>query len=231
MGRRYRIPLTKWQKTKLICGFAGVVSIVLVVIGSIHLQSILGDMAVTRVSNTVNRLVVASVSEAIESGNIQYEKLIRFEKSDSGAITALRSNMAEFNRLQSAITEDILARMAEVATTELSIPIGTLTGSSLLAGRGPSFQVKMQWVGSANAAFRNDFTAAGINQTKHQVILNMEVSATILLPGFHASTKVNHEISVAETIIVGSVPQTYTNFSTTEGEITEYADEYIINKG
>lgn len=197
----------------------------------LHMKPILTNLATSRVSNSVRRIMVAAVSDAIEQGEIDYQRLITCDKDTAGRITALRSNMAEFNRLQSAITEDILARMAEVATTELSIPIGTLTGSSLLAGRGPSFQVKMQWVGSANAAFRNDFTAAGINQTKHQVILNMEVSATILLPGFHASTKVNHEISVAETIIVGSVPQTYTNFSTTEGEITEYADEYIINKG
>ena len=197
----------------------------------LHMRPILTNLAISRVSNSVRRVVVDAVNDAIEHGEIDYDRLITCEKDSEGHISALRSNMAEFNRLQSTITEDVLARMAEVSTLELSIPIGTLTGSSLLAGRGPSFEIKMQWIGSANATFRNDFSAAGINQTKHQVMLDMEVSATILLPGFRTSTKITHEISVAETVIVGSVPDTYTNFSTTEDEIEEYADEYIINKG
>ena len=220
-------------KSRILVWLSAVVLLLLLLLGLVllHMKPILTNLAASRVSNSVRRIMVAAVSEAIEQDEIDYDRLITCDKDTSGRISALRSNMSEFNRLQSAITEDILARMAEVATTELTVPIGTLTGSSLLAGRGPAFRVKMQWVGSANASFRNDFAAAGINQTKHQVILDMEVAATILLPGFHTSTKVSHEISVAETIIVGSVPQTYTNFSTTDGEITEYADEYIINKG
>jgi len=230
MGRRYRIPLTKWQKTKLICGFAGVVSIVLVVIGSIHLQSILGDMAVTRVSNTVNRLVVASVSEAIESGNIQYEKLIRFEKSDSGAITALRSNMAEFNRLQAEIASDILQRLGSISETELTIPLGTLSGSPLLAGRGPRIRVKMQSYGSCTAHFDNKFDHAGINQTTHSIVLYVDVSMSILLPGLRTGTKVSNAFSVAETVIVGAVPDSYTYFDS-GNSIVDEAHEYAINNG
>ena len=89
----------------------------------------------------------------------------------------------------------------------------------------------METIGTATAKFRDKFTAAGINQTKHQILLDVDVYVTILLPGITTYTKVSNEISVAETVIVGSVPQTYTYFSTTEDKIEDYADEYIMNNG
>ena len=89
----------------------------------------------------------------------------------------------------------------------------------------------MQSVGSTTASFRNTFGSAGINQTRHQILLDVQVNMSILLPGFRTSTKVNNEISVAETVIVGSVPENYTYFSTSPNEIDDYAEDYILNNG
>ncbi len=200
-------------------------------IAIVHMGPILSSMATARVSNTVNRIVVAAVNEAVQGGEIDYSVLVSFEKDSEGRVTALKSNMAAFNRLQSRIADDILLRLSEVSTTELLIPIGTLTGSSLLAGRGPTLKVKMQSVGSTTASFRNTFSSAGINQTRHQILLDVDVNMSILLPGFRTSTKVTNEITVAETVIVGSVPETYTQFSTLPEQIDDYAEDYILNNG
>ena len=197
----------------------------------VYLEPILASMATARVSNTVNRIVMEAVSDAIQGGETDYSLLVTFEKDAQGRVTALKSNMAAFNRLQASISDDILQRLSEVTTSTLSIPIGTLTGSSLLAGRGPAIKIKMQTVGSATANFRNTFSAAGINQTRHQIMLDVHVSVSILLPGFRTSTKVSNEISVAETVIVGSVPENYTYFSTAPDESEQYAEEYIMNNG
>lgn len=196
-----------------------------------HLKPVMTSMATARVSNLVNRIVSAAVNEAVENGNIDYQNFVIFEKNETGHITALRSNVAEVNRMQGQITDEILHRLSEVATSELEIPLGTLTGSALLAGRGPSLFVRMQAVGSASAAFRNRFTAAGINQTRHQIFLDVDVYMSILLPGMKTSTKVSNEIAVAETVIVGGVPDTYTYFSTMPDEIGQYAEDYIMNNG
>ena len=187
-----------------------------------QLRPVLTGMASARVSNSVNRIVVAAVEEAIRSGEINYDAFVTFEKDTDGHVTALRSNVAEVNRMQSAISEVILQRLSEVSTSELRIPVGTLTGSALLAGRGPYITVRMQTVGSASAMFRNEFSAAGINQTRHQILLEVDVYMSILLPGIRTSTTVSNEISVAETVIVGSVPESYTYFSTTEDEVLDY---------
>ena len=196
-----------------------------------HLKPVMTSMATARVSNLVNRIVSAAVNEAVENGSIDYQNFVIFEKDETGHITALRSNVAEVNRMQGQITDEILHRLSEVATSELEIPLGTLTGSALLAGRGPSLFVRMQAVGSASAAFRNQFTAAGINQTRHHIFLDVDVYMSILLPGMKTSTRVSNEIAVAETVIVGSVPDTYTYFSTMPDEIGQYAEDYIMNNG
>ena len=196
-----------------------------------HLKPVMTSMATARVSNTVNRIVSAAVNEAVADGEIDYQNFVIFDKDDTGHITALRSNVAEVNRMQGRIADEILARLAEVSTSELEIPLGTLTGSALLAGRGPNLHVRMQAVGSASATFRNQFTAAGINQTRHQIFLDVDVYMSILLPGMKTSTKVSNEIAVAETVIVGGVPDTYTYFSTTPDETAQYAEDYIMNNG
>ena len=197
----------------------------------LHMRPIVVDLATARTSNMVNRIVVAAINDAVDSGRIDYGRLVSFDKDANGHVTALKSNMAEFNRLQASISDDILQRMADVSTTDLSIPIGTLTGSPLLAGRGPCLHVRMQSVGTATARFDNQFSSAGINQTRHRILLDVDVHVSILLPGLTTYTKVSNEISVAETVIVGGVPDTYTYFSTTPDEIENYADEYIINNG
>ena len=222
MGRLRYLRFNRRQRwiiwTTLVC--LALLALTVLVIS--QLRPVLTSMASARVSNSVNRIVASAVDEAIRNGEIDYDHLISFEKVTSGRVTALRSNVAEVNRMQSAIAEKILQRLTEVSVTELRIPIGTLTGSALLAGRGPYITVRMQSVGSASAVFRNAFSAAGINQTRHQILLEVDVYMSILLPGIRTSTTVSNEIVVAETVIVGNVPESYTYFSASPEEIVDY---------
>ncbi len=227
---RRRPPMPSRLKAKLFCFLLACILITLAIVGAGHLRSILGSLAVTRVSNMVNRLVAEAVSSAVDSGEIQYKDLISLEKNDTGGVAALVSNMAEFNRLQATITQDILARLGEMSNIELQIPLGTLSGSAFLAGRGPGLSVRMQSTGSCSARFENQFSHAGINQTTHQILLCIDVSVSILLPGFRTSTDVSNSFAVAETVIVGEVPGTYTYFDS-GNPIEEDAYEYGINNG
>lgn len=230
MRRRYRLPMPPGQKAELICFFLSVALLSLTIVGTNHLRSLLGNLAVTRVSNMVGRVVMEAVSDAVNSGEIQYNDLISLEKDADGGIAALQSNMAEFNRLQSAITKDILDRLGQVSEMDLTIPLGTLTGSALLVGRGPSLSVRMQSLGSCSAHFENQFDQAGINQTTHRILLCVDVSMSILLPGFRTSTQVSNAFSVAETVIVGDVPGSYTYFDS-GNPIEQDAFDYSINNG
>ena len=226
--RRY-MHRTLSRKDKLLLWIAAVALalLVLALTAMSHLKPILTNLATARVANTVTRIVTAAVNETVYEGGTDYDQLISLEKDNEGRIVAVKSDMAEFNRLQSAILANVLERMADVDTRELSIPVGTLTGSPLLAGRGPEITVRMQSVGSPSAHFENEFSSAGINQTKHQIMLVVDVSVGILLPGFSTATRVSNEFNVAETVIVGSVPESYTYFHS--DDIQSTAEEYVLN--
>ena len=196
---------------------------------ALQMRPLLEQLATTRVSNAVNRIITSAVEEAIANGDIQYDELVTMEKDNDGRVTAVQSNMAAFNVLQADILHTILTRVDQMSTQELGIPVGNLTGIAVLAGRGPRISVRMESVGSSSAHFENEFTSAGINQTKHQIILNVDVYVSILLPGFTTATKVSNAVTVAETIIVGIVPDTYTYFSTDPNTYEEDLKDYILN--
>ena len=202
---------------------------VLAILASGRMQTHLIRLATTRVTSTVNRIVSETVNEAVEKGTFEYDRMISFEKDNNGAITAVKSNMTEFNRLQAVILKEVLNKVSEVSTRELSIPIGSLTGSSLLAGRGPRLTVNMETVGSSTAQLENEFSSAGINQTKHCILLRVDVSVSILLPGFATATKVSNSVTVAETIIVGDVPDSYSYFRS-DDPISDIAKDRVLNE-
>lgn len=199
----------------------------LAVTAAVQLRPILTTLAASRVTNAVNGIVSRAVNETVYQDGVDYDRFVTLEKDNDGRVCAVKSNMAEFNRLQSAIIANVLEKMSEVTTRELSIPLGSLTGSPLLAGRGPALRVRMQSVGSPGAHFENAFTAAGINQTKHQIRLVVDVSVSILLPGFTTGTRVSNSFTVAETVIVGAVPESYTYFQS--NDIKDTAEEYVLN--
>lgn len=227
---RRRPPTRSRLKAKLFCLFLACILIALSVVVTGHLKTLLGNLAVTRVSNMVGQVVTEAVSNAVNNGEVRYDNLISLEKNASGGVAALISNMAEFNRLQSAITQDVLTRLETMSDMDLSIPLGTLTGSAFLAGRGPRCTIRTQSTGSCSAEFANEFTQAGINQTTHRIMLRVNVSMSILLPGFRTGAEVSNSFAVAETVIVGEVPDTYTYFDSGNA-VEEDAYEYAINNG
>ena len=217
--------MPKWRHRRL----SGKKRALLLVLFLLAALLALAIVAMTHLKPVLTSLATA-VNETIYSGGVDYDQLISFEKDNEGKITAVKSNMAEFNRLQSAIIDEVLEKLSEVTTKELSVPVGTLLGSPFLAGRGPLIRVRMQSVGSSEANFKNEFVSAGINQTKHQIILTVDVYVSILLPGFSTTTKFSNTYSVAETVIVGSVPDNYTYFSNGE-DMEQNAEDYIMNNG
>ena len=225
----YRRRMDRWAMARLLALLLAAALLAAAVFATVQLRPLLESLATTRVSNTVNRIISEAVDEAIQSGEIRYDQLISFEKDNEGRITAVHSNMAACNRLQSEILDLILTRVGQVSARELSIPIGSLTGSALLAGRGPRISVRMESVGTSSAWFENEFVSAGINQTNHRIILHIEVSVAILLPGVTTTTKVSNAVTVAETVIVGSVPESYTYFSTDPTTYEEDLKDYILN--
>ena len=139
---------------------------------------------------------------------------MNLEYGADGSVTAVQTNMARINALSSELLSDIV-HAADGGQLSLSIPVGNVLGSSLLLGKGPEIPVDITMLTSSHVDFKNELSDAGINQTKHQIKLDVVVDIDVIMPWQTISTQVVSEILIAETVILGDVPDTYLNWGST----------------
>ena len=174
------------------------------------LKTLSSQIAVSDASDIVISQVNTSIAEIMKDEDYTGDYFVNFEKTDAGDISAISSNMAQINALSAKILDTVI-NVTENQTITVEIPIGNLTGVSLLMGRGPKVPVQIIVLTSSKVEFNNSIITAGINQTKHQVNLEVIVDIDVLIPWDTASTQVKTEVLIADTVIVGKVPDTYMN--------------------
>lgn len=167
------------------------------------------SLAETQVKNSTSDLINDAVDKQIETGNIQYDRIVYFEKDLDGRITALKTNMSEVNRLKTDILNLINDEILALDTDDIGIPIGSLVFPELLSGKGPNIPVQILSIRNSDASFTSNFTEAGINQTLQQLTMEVSVDVTVLVLGETHSFTVTSQVVVAETVIVGQVPNTF----------------------
>lgn len=167
------------------------------------------SLSETQVKNSTSDLINDAIDRQIEMGNIQYDRIVYFEKDLDGRITALKTNMSEVNRLKTDILNRINDEILALDTSDLSIPIGSLLLPELFSGKGFGIPVQILSIRNSDAAFYSHFTEAGINQTLQQLTMEVSVDVSVLVLGETDSFTVASQVVVAETIIVGQVPDTY----------------------
>ena len=168
----------------------------------------ISGLARTQVKNTTSDLINDAIDKQIETGNVQYDRIVYFEKDLSGRITALKTNMSEVNRLKTDILNIINDEILALDTSDLGIPAGSLILPEFLAGKGPSIPVQILSIRNSEAYFSSSFTQAGINQTLHQINMHVSVDVAVLVLGETDYFTISSQVVIAETIIVGQVPET-----------------------
>ena len=166
------------------------------------------SLAETQIRNATSDLINDAIDRQIENGNVQYDRIVYFEKDLNGRITALKTNISEVNRLKTDILNLINDEILALDSSNLGIPIGSLVLPEILAGKGPEIPVHILSIRNSDASFVSDFSDAGINQTLQQLTMNVSVDVAVLILGSDSSFTVNSQVVVAETVIVGQVPET-----------------------
>ncbi len=186
-----------------------VLALILLIIFRVKFYSVICDLAQTQVINSTSDLINDAVAEQIGGGNIQYDRIVYFEKDLNGRITALKTNIGEVNRLKTDTLNIINDEILASDQSDLGIPLGSLFFPEFLSGRGPQIPVRILSIRNSDASFESNFTHAGINQTLHQLNMSVIVDVSVLVLGRTISFTVASEVVVAETIIVGDVPDTF----------------------
>lgn len=175
-----------------------------------YLRELSCDMVLSDAVDLMTLCVNDTINRTLAGRDYGYDYFVTIDRDESGAVTAIKANMARINALSSELLSDIV-EAADRGELSLSIPIGNILGSSLLLGKGPDIPVDITLLTSSRVDFKNELSAAGINQTKHEMKLDVVVDIDVVLPWRTVSTQVVTEILIAETVIVGEVPQTYLN--------------------
>lgn len=169
------------------------------------------ELAKTRVENRASYIINEAIEAQLRSEAIDYDNIISLEKDINGAITAIRTNIGEVNRLKTQILSVIDTMLLDLDVNEIGLPLGSLILPELFSGSGPILPVKVLSISASDADFRNDFSEAGINQTSHRILMDVNITMTVLTPVGTESVTVTSGVVVAETVIVGNVPNSYVN--------------------
>lgn len=172
-------------------------------------RKVMTELAQTQVKNVTSDLINDAVDREIAEGTIQYDRLVYFEKDLEGRITALKTNMGEINRLKTETLALINQEILDMDSSALGVPIGSLVLPEVFAGRGFSIPIEILAIRNSDASFSSSFSQAGINQTLQQMKMDVFVDVTVLILGSTESFTVSSQVVVAETVIVGQVPNTY----------------------
>lgn len=174
----------------------------------IYLRQLSCDIAMSDAQDIVIMAVNDAINSIMTENDFPADHFVKLEKDSEGNVTAVTTNMTHINALASAILSEV-AESADGGKLDIRIPLGNLLGSSLLLGRGPDIPVEIIMLTSSFVEHGNEFVSTGINQSKHRLILQVKVDIDILIPWATLSSRVETDVIIAETVIVGRVPQTY----------------------
>ncbi|BCV25233.1 sporulation protein YunB [Gelria sp. Kuro-4] len=157
-------------------------------------------------------LAVQAINDAVASeivAAVKYQDLIAIQKDTRGRIVLMQPNTIEISRLASQVTTYVQARLQTLRSEQVAIPLGQVLGSELLANLGPRIKVGLIPIGTVNVDLLSEFKEAGINQTLHQLFLEVSAQVQIVVPLVFSVVEVRTTMPLAQTVIVGEVPQQY----------------------
>ena len=145
--------LTKIRKILILIGAILAVVMILYILFRITFSDAIRGLAETQVRNSTSDLINDAIDDQIEKQNIQYDRIVYFEKDLNGRITALKTNMSEVNRLKTDILNLINDEILAMDTSQLGIPVGSLLLPEILSGRGPQIPVQILAIRNSDAMF------------------------------------------------------------------------------
>ena len=153
-----------------------------------------------------NETIESSVSKYLSENNWSYSDFVTAVYDGNGETVALETNSYNINKVQSELTLQINRRLEAAGKEYHKIPIGSLTDSYMLAGRGPNLRIRVCPLGSAQVELESGFDSAGINQTRRTITAAITVNISSSLPLYEFETQVNFDFLIAENVIIGTVP-------------------------
>ena len=181
-----------------------------------NINAIVIRMAEARANQLAVQVINRAIVEAMES-SVTYSDLISVVMNEEGGVSFLQANTLLMHKLAARAALIAQQDLGELAEQGIVVPLGSALGIDLFGGAGPRIPVSVVPVGAVTTRFTTAFHSAGINQTRHEISLEATVQMRIVVPSGANSVKVNIVVPVAESIIVGQVPQMFVDLPDAKG--------------
>lgn len=183
-----------------------------------NFKPIVLSLAEARSASLASQVLNAALGQALGDG-VDYEELMNVRMDENGQVALLSANTVQMNRLADKAGAAALRMLENMSSERVSVPLGAALGITLLAGSGPGIPVSIVPIGSVSTDFETEFEACGINQTRHKVYLQVSATIRIVIPTGAKTTNVSANMLVAESIIVGGVPDGFVGYELSGDEL------------
>ena len=161
-----------------------------------------------------------AILDILNEQNVSYNDIVTLSREESGRVTSLETDIVKIKSLKSLISNRLSEIIAGKEYYDLYIPLGTFFSSVYTSGYGPKMHFKMQLTATARVNFSHEFKSAGINQVLHIVMVDMNISGSLVIMGYSGGISVSNSAMAAQTIIVGTTPDAFTNVIESEQDNT-----------
>lgn len=155
-----------------------------------------------------------------------YENMVILERDSENHVTALRTDVIAIGQIKAELVNGLFDRLEDLEQTTVEVPLGSVFAPNFFSGMGPVVDVGMAGLTQMEAEFVSAFSSAGINQTRHNIIIEIHAGFRILTPFGGEDREIVSRYPVTDTVIVGTVPERYTYIddlgSGLLGEVSDY---------
>lgn len=217
---RRRLGLKLIGTAVILLGFAGILQLMI-------RPNIVNVCEYNSKAVTISLIDDAINERLVELGDdANYGNLVKLSYTSDGKVASIESNTKLVNRIKNDMLTEINDRLMKGETENVDLTVGTLSGIPLFHGSGPTVRMEVEPKGYADAVFISEFTDAGLNQTLHRMIMRTTVSVTAFIPMYSVETKVSGDFLIAETVIVGNVPESFTHVVSDDKDVVDAINDF-----
>lgn len=156
--------------------------------------------------NAAASAILNGVEESVQKANIYYSDIVEIHNDENGNVKSIQTDTAKLNTVSNAVNRNVDKRISEMKCVPVKIPLTSFFGDEIISGLGPKMTFYVTMTGTASTKFQNVFDSTGVNQTRHQIMLNVSVEVYVIFGKKIEKYKVKSNVCIAESIIVGTTP-------------------------
>ncbi|MBQ3133900.1 MAG: hypothetical protein IJC17_06490 [Clostridia bacterium] len=152
------------------------------------------------------------VAEIMQEYGLSEDNLVSMRTDQSGEITAVTPNTVSLNLIQSKLNERMSAQLRSVEGIRYEVPWGSVFGGVWLTGLGPKLTFRLTADSLVTVGLEDTVTAVGINQTCYSLSVTVDQDVLLVYAGRCRMLTMHSKALVAQTVLVGEIPQTYVDY-------------------